>query len=320
MAVSHLSALPGADLIELRHLSGEDLHPVLDEETAAWKTALDWDFRPSAELVVRFVNMQALSGYALLVNRRIAGYCYSIAEESKGLIGDIYVKRQHRNRMRENRLLEAVLMELWERAGVQRIESQLMMLDSSADRPMPFPYRMQAFRRTFMMRQAGPPLAEGRAAASLLFEPWRDERIEEAAQLIAICYRGHIDSLINDQYQSIAGARRFLLNIVQYPGCGRFCHEASFVAFDRRSGSPCGMVLSSMVASDVGHITQLCVLPEVRGTGVGYDLMRRSLDGLESYGCSKVSLTVTTANTSAISLYEGMGFIRQREFAAHVWE
>ncbi len=320
MAVSNLSVFPGADLVELRHLSGHDLEPVLDEETAAWKAALDWDFTPSAELVVRFVNMQALSGYALLVNRRIAGYCYSIAEESKGLIGDIYVKRQHRNWLRENRLLEAVLVELWKRAAVERVESQLMMLDSQIDRPMPFPHRMSTFRRTFMMRQTGRPLVEGRAADRMLLESWRDERLEEAAHLIHACYGGHVDSLINDQYQSPAGARRFLLNIVQYPGCGRFCQPASFLAFDKRSGVPCGMVLSSVVAVDVGHITQLCVLPEARGQGVGYELMRRALDELAGYGCAKVSLTVTSANEGAIALYERLGFSRQREFAAHVWE
>ena len=40
--------------------------------------------------------------------------------------------------------------------------------------------------------------------------------------LIAAAYKGHVDATINDQYGSVTGARRFIHNIVQYPGCGRF--------------------------------------------------------------------------------------------------
>ena len=43
---------------------------------------------------------------------------------------------------------------------------------------------------------------------------------EEAAHVISAAYRGHVDSEINDQYRSIPGARRFVTNIVRFPGCG----------------------------------------------------------------------------------------------------
>jgi ribosomal protein S18 acetylase RimI-like enzyme len=81
-----------------------------------------------------------------------------------------------------------------------------------------------------------------------------------------------------------------------------------------------GVCLTSMVASDVGHITQLCVSPASRGTGLGYELLRRSLVALADHGCRIVSLTVTTSNASAIELYERMGFVNRRDFAAYVWE
>ena len=53
-------------VVDLRNISAADMAPLLDEETAAWRLALDWDFEPSAELVRRFVGMQALNGFALL--------------------------------------------------------------------------------------------------------------------------------------------------------------------------------------------------------------------------------------------------------------
>jgi len=137
---------------------------------------------------------------------------------------------------------------------------------------------------------------------------------------MANSYRGHIDSQINDQYRSPAGARRFLANIIQYPGCGAFFAPGSFAAVDRSDGSLCGVSLASLVAHDVGHITQVCVEPSHRGTGLGYELVRRSLEALGARGCRSTSLTVTYSNETAIQLYKRMGFTTRRQFAAYVWE
>src|SRR3954468_4959901 len=96
-------------VVDLRNISAADMAPLLDEETVTWRTALDWDFGPSAELVRRFVGMQALNGFALLEGERTIGYTYYIREEKKGLIGDLYVGRSHRTMERENALIEATL-------------------------------------------------------------------------------------------------------------------------------------------------------------------------------------------------------------------
>ena len=61
---------------------------------------------------------------------------------------------------------------------------------------------------------------------------WSDHYQDAAASLISAAYSGHVDSRINDQYRSTAGARRFLYNIVQYPGCGTFYRPASYAAFE----------------------------------------------------------------------------------------
>jgi len=153
----------------------------------------------------------------------------------------------------------------------------------------------------------------------VFIERWAEHFQEPAAQLIASAYLGHVDSYINDQYRSVAGARRFLFNIVQYPGCGAFYRPASFAAFDP-DGRLCGLCLTSMVAEGIGHITQVCVGNWVRGSGVGYELLRQSLAGLREGGCRKVSLTVTTSNRDAIQLYQRTGFETRRQFSAYVWE
>ena len=80
------------------------------------------------------------------------------------------------------------------------------------------------------------------------------------------------------------------------------------------------MCLASMVAPEAGHITQICVTPAHRGTGLGYELLRRSLVALAAHGARTASLTVTSSNTEAIQLYKRLGFQKSREFAAYVWE
>lgn len=317
-----VSDLPLARIIDLRHLRSGDLDLLLDEEIGVWRETLDWDFRGSAGLVRRFLDVQALNGYSLLVNGRPAGYCYFVSEDRKGLIGDLYVMKQFATLENEERLLAAVVDHLTKSMLVQRIESQLMMLRGGSALSLPQRRYLRAHGRNFMQidLSSAAKLPHARGDRRVWIDSWSDRKQDDAAALIVSAYQGHIDSQINDQYRSVTGARRFLSNIVQYPGCGSFFQPASFVAMDPISGKLCGLCLSSLVKSDVGHITQVCVLPSVRGKSVGYELIRRSLESLTRHGCGKVSLTVTAANTEAIALYERMGFVKTRNFFAYVWE
>jgi ribosomal protein S18 acetylase RimI-like enzyme len=154
----------------------------------------------------------------------------------------------------------------------------------------------------------------------MYIEKWSDHYHDAASQLIAEAYAGHIDGRINDQYRTAAGARRFLHNIVQYPGCGAFYRPASYTAFEAVNGRLCGISLASLVAPETGHVTQICVSPSVRGTGIGHELLRQSLTTLRDMSCNSASLTVTTANEDAVLLYERVGFQTLRRFSAYVWE
>lgn len=314
--------VPAPELADLRTISADDIDPLLREEAGAWKRALDWDFRKSAGLVRRFVELRALHGCALMENGQVSGYAYFVHEDHKGLIGDLYVREPLRSIENENRLLAAVLEALMSTAGVRRIESQLMMLAPARERSMPCSQFLSMYERTFMLASlaGGAALPAGRARNRIHLERWSSQHQETAAELITAAYASHIDSRINDQYRSLVGARRFLHNIVQYPGCGTFFNPASYVATEVATGRPCGIVLASLVGAAAGHITQICVAPFTRGTGAGYELLRQSLAALREHGCRTVSLTVTAANDDAIRLYERTGFHVARRFPAYVWE
>ena len=129
-----------------------------------------------------------------------------------------------------------------------------------------------------------------------------------------------MDSEINDQYRSVSGSMRFLNNIVRFPGCGVFDNEASFVALDRLSRGPIGVILCSRIKDDVGHITQVCVAPEHRGRGIGEALIAATQQSLMRRRFRALSLTVTEANTGAVELYKHLNFVVKRVFDAFVWE
>jgi ribosomal protein S18 acetylase RimI-like enzyme len=309
------------EIVELRRLNARDLEPLLQEETAAWWETLNWDFEKSADLVRRFVDLRALNGFAMVEDGLAVGYIYYVLEENKGLMGDLYVMRDHRTMERENLLLSSALHSMVSHPQVTRIESQLMMLELLSSRAVPAATHLSAFDRNFMrldLRRA--PLPEGRLRRAISIDRWADVHQEPAAHLIATAYQGHVDSSINDQYRSVMGARRFLHNIVQYPGCGTFFRPASFAAFEPAHGALCGISLSSLVSQEFGHITQICVSRDVKGCGVGYALLRRSLLALRDVGCRAATLTVTAANEGAVELYKRVGFRTVRRFSAYVWE
>jgi ribosomal protein S18 acetylase RimI-like enzyme len=70
----------------------------------------------------------------------------------------------------------------------------------------------------------------------------------------------------------------------------------------------------------VGHVTQVCVLPELRGRRIGESLIALCTQELCRRNFSALSLTVTEANLKAVDLYRRLGFHIRRRFDAFVWE
>src|SRR5580704_11984144 len=106
MAARLYPAPSRSEIIDLRRLAARDLESLLQEETASWRNELEWEFEKSADLVRRFVDLRALNGGALVEDGQVVGYLYYVLEDNKGLVGDLYVRREMRTPERENRLLE----------------------------------------------------------------------------------------------------------------------------------------------------------------------------------------------------------------------
>ncbi len=313
-------------IISLQQLDGNDIASLLDEEVRIWQRRLHWDFASSANLIQRYVSLKALNGFAVWAGDHIAGYSYYVLEEHKALLGDLFLLDTIATPSMEQQLLEAMFHAIHQHSQITRVESQLMMLRWTPDMAklsQQFPHLSpRSFLRNLMFADISKISVAPHPGipANVEISPWNELAREEAAYLIAVSYQNHIDSKINDQYLNLQGTRKFLKNITLYPGCGEFSEGCSFIARDRTTGSLIGLCMASVVAQNVGHVTQLCVAPSAHGFGIGHELMRHSLLSLLAMGCDQASLTVTAENRGAIRLYQKFGFEVIRNFSAHVWQ
>jgi ribosomal protein S18 acetylase RimI-like enzyme len=312
------------EILDLRHFSSMDLRPLLDDETQLWSRLLSWDYSGSAEMILRYVDAKILPGYAAVDRGRVFGYSFFVYEGSKGVIGDLYVTNGTRlpnSREVELRLLTHVIETLQQSPGIHRVEAQLLAHDANAvSRPF-LETGFQRHARLFMVLGLGKPAQEKIAAhPEVEIRAWTEPDYQPSAAVITAAYRGHVDAQINDQYHTLSGSLRFLNNIVRFPGCGIFDADSSFVALDRRSRTLIGVILCSRVRHDVGHVTQVCVLPEYRSRRIGESLLAATVGNLTKRRFSMLSLTVTEANSRAVALYRRLNFDTKRIFDAFVWE
>ncbi len=83
--------LTGVEILDLRHFSSADLRPLLSQEIESWGSLLSWDYRSSAEMILRYIDAKILPGYAAVERGNIVGYAFFVYEGSKGVMGDLFV-------------------------------------------------------------------------------------------------------------------------------------------------------------------------------------------------------------------------------------
>lgn len=324
-----MSAADGQiEVLDLRHFAAKQLRGLLEEESRVWAERLDWDYRSSTELLLEYLDSRVLPGFVALDRGKVCGYCFCVYEGEKAVIGDAFASRDGfaaDGAMGTTHLLLRHLLEMLQASpNIDRVESQLLLYDMGA---LAGPFVESGFRlypRLFMEGALTGALvangAEMAAPEGMVLEQWSPAFYQAAGELIHAAYREHLDATINDQYRSLHGSLRFLHNIVRFPGCGVFDAQASWVLRETATGALKGMVLCSRVREDIGHITQLCVVPELRKQGYGRRLLRHAAAQLAGRGFRGLSLTVTEGNAAAVRLYAEMGFTVRHRFEAMVWE
>ena len=319
------------EILDLRHFGAPVLRPVLEAEGELWDQRLHWDYRASARLLMQYLDNHLLPGFAALKAGQVTGYVFCVYEETKAVIGDVFALPGASGgadggsspaRSTEETLLRHLLELLLNSPHVDRIEAQLLLHPSGSYAAAFSGAHFQIYRRLFLVQ----PL-QGRWQAphadlpgNLELRPWREADLGPAARLICEAYRGHPDSLINDQYRSVHGSMRFLNNIVHYAGCGSFSAQASHVVVERGSRELAALVLGSRVSPQSGHLTQVCVHPAFRRRGLARLLLNVAAFHFMRLGATEISLTVTELNSGAIDLYKDEGYTCMHSFDAAVWQ
>jgi ribosomal protein S18 acetylase RimI-like enzyme len=317
------------EIIDIRRFGAQAFASLLAAESRVWYKSFHWDYHPSAEIISTCLEERRLSGYALVEEGRIRGYSFFFYEGAKGLIGNLYVEQEGTLKDGVHRLLDHVLETMLATPRLRRVETQLPHYSVEELLPSFRARGFRSFQRRFMAAPLEDPADDSpsvpgsppaRLSPDFLTVPWENKHDREAAQLLYLSYRGHVDAEINDQYASPEGSARLVDTILHHRGCGEHLPQASQVAIHRPSGKLAAVLAITSVLPSTAHIPQVAVAREFQGQGLGSAMMQHSFRSLARLGYREVSLTVTDSNAGAVRLYERLGFRTLSTFGAFIWD
>jgi hypothetical protein len=137
-------------IVDLRQVLARTLEPLFQEEAQRWREELYWDYRPSLDLIRRFVDSRSLTGFVAMHGREAAGYGFYVLEDHKGLIGGLFASPRFQQGLITQRLLSELLTALRATPRIERVEAQLMPFGSSLD-PVLLSQDFRLHTRQFML-------------------------------------------------------------------------------------------------------------------------------------------------------------------------
>jgi hypothetical protein len=168
-------------IVDLRQVHSRSLENLFREEVARWRDELHWDYRPSIDLVRKFIDSRALGGYAAVEEGEPAGYGFYVLEDHKGLIGGLFVAAEHARGPITERLLTEMLTALRATPRLERIEAQLMPFGAELD-PAFLSQHFRLHARQFMLLPLDKAkLCTRHISPGLRIEPWSDIAANRAA-------------------------------------------------------------------------------------------------------------------------------------------
>ena len=307
-------------VLPLEVTSVDLLNEVLEEELACWRGRLYWDYGPAVEQIRRHVAAHSLPGFVLSEEGRHVGYCYYVIAPPLGYLGSVYVRSEWASEANYRALLSKCWEALRSDQSIKRIECQIFGFNYDVC-PVMVDLGFTALRRHFMtlrIRTLPPASADSAAPADFRVIPWGRGYFLPVAEAISASYRDSIDREMCYDYQSKEGCVRFLRNLVDNPGCGRFSPDTSLIALDS-VGRVCGVLVTSVISEGTGMIPQISVRPDSQGKGLGAYMMRRYFAAARNNRLARITLSVSEQNWRAHNLYKRLGFKETKAFYAFVW-
>jgi ribosomal protein S18 acetylase RimI-like enzyme len=289
-----------------------NLEKLFDEECIEWLELLKWDYKGASTLIRDVARQRQLSGFVATIAGATVGFAYYLVEGRRCSIGDIYVSKGFRGDGIDRELAAAVCDQLDRMARVRRIESQYVGIETHEADAFFQSREFERLERNYMLvelaqnsQSTSGDAASGESETAI--RTWQATDFQQATRVIHRSYRGTHDSRINSQYRTEDGCAELLTILTDHIWCGDFLPQVSRVAL-RRSETMVGALIASRVSKGVGHIGQISVHPAHQGRGIGRALIASALAAFRRMGFKSITLAVTSANTSALHLYESCGF------------
>ncbi|RPJ60796.1 MAG: GNAT family N-acetyltransferase [Acidobacteria bacterium] len=297
------------------------LEQVFAEELGDWLAQLSWDYSSAVELIKRHISCRSLPGFFLTDGpATAAGYCYYVVSPPLGYLGNVFVGRDHASQTSYDLLITSAVRALQAHHDVRRIESQVFGFNCDVS-PIMEREGYAALLRYFMtLPLAEASIPDGRYSDPPGFRmvPWDRGYFLPAADTIHDSYSGSPDHDMCYDYQSREGCVRFLRNLVDNPGCGKFSPETSRIALDTL-GRVAGVLITSLISQGTGMIPQISIRKEAQGKGLGTALLTGYFQAAKERGLTKVTLSVSAQNGNAHRLYARLGFRETKDFYAFIW-
>ena len=141
--------------------------------------------------------------------------------------------------------------------------------------------------------------------------PWRDDHVDQHAEVKYLSFRDEIDSLVFPCFGNQEGCLRLMNEISRKEG---FLPSATWLAEYVGDGHQhreyCGTIQGICDEKGFGAIQNVGITPWHRGRGVGSWLVRKALEAFVNCGLRQAYLEVTADNRGAVELYQRMGFRR----------
>jgi ribosomal protein S18 acetylase RimI-like enzyme len=313
-------AIPDAATSELQVVDLSAVRPVeLEElwqrEEQLWRERLFWDVSDRLAALGRVVQRGDLSGKAVRVGGRIAGYAYYVLRGHLGVIADL-VASPGSGTAATATLMQETVDEI-RRTGVSRIESSFVAIDGPSLPPL---FEREGFRtywREFLRCELRGKQQPVSPPALVQLEPLRGSDLGEAAAIMQAAYKGGVDAEISQHYRTYEGCELVVQNLL-HQGGGGIPIEASAIA--RHRGRGIGFIILTEIAARHGHLPQVAVLPEYQRQGLGRLLVSYGLSRLAELGFETLSLIVSRLNRPALKMYQLMGFQSVLSFPVFTWE
>src|ERR1700740_1199528 len=173
-------------IVDLRQVHSKTLDVFVHEEARRWRDELHWDYRPSIDLIRKFIDSRSLNGFLALDNGRPAGYGFYVLEDHKGLIGGLFCSSDYAQSPIPGEILTEMLASLRATPRLERIEAQLMPFGIEFD-PAFLSKHLRLHTRQFMLlKLSEATLNRSPISNGLRIEPWTERAFESAAKLIQL--------------------------------------------------------------------------------------------------------------------------------------